>query len=86
MEMDCTSCGARFRCPVAAEPGSVACIVVRLKLNETKESGGPYHIAGTPKFCPICGRPLRVIGAQRFCNNVQCENRYIPMGEEHDRP
>ena len=20
------------------------------------------------------------IGTERFCNNVQCENRYIPMG------
>ena len=23
----------------------------------------------------------RVIGTERFCNNVQCVNRYIPMGD-----
>ena len=28
-------------------------------------------------FCQFCGKRLRVIGTERFCNNVNCQNRYI---------
>ena len=80
--MDCNSCGVRFRCPLAAEPGSFMCILTRAQYGGQKER--PYQTPVTPKFCPICGKPLKVIGTERFCNNVQCENRYIPM-EGHDR-
>ena len=79
--MDCNSCGVRFRCPLAAEPGSLACTFTLFMYGGEKR---PYQTPGTPKFCPICGKPLKVIGTERFCNNVQCENRYIPM-EGHDR-
>lgn len=75
--MDCSSCGVRFRCPLAAEPGSFACTLTRV-MYDGEES--PYRKHGTPKFCPLCGKPLKVIGTERFCNNVQCENRFIPMG------
>lgn len=23
-----------------------------------------------------CGKPLKIIGTERFCNNVQCFNRF----------
>ena len=75
--MDCSSCGVRFRCPLAAEPGSFACTLTRVMYGREES---PYRKHGTPKFCPLCGKPLKVIGTERFCNNVQCENRFIPMG------
>lgn len=75
--MDCSSCGVRFRCPLAAEPGSFACTLTRVMYGGEES---PYRKHGTPKFCPLCGKPLKVIGTERFYNNVQCENRFIPMG------
>ena len=75
--MDCSSCGVRFRCPLAAEPGSFACTLTRVMYGGEES---PYRKHGTSKFCPLCGKPLKVIGTERFCNNVQCENRFIPMG------
>lgn len=75
--MDCSSCGVRFRCPLAAEPGSFACTLTRVMYGGEES---PYRKHGTPKFFPLCGKPLKVIGTERFCNNVQCENRFIPMG------
>lgn len=75
--MDCSSCGVRFRCPLAAEPGSFACTLTRVMYGGEES---PYRKHGTPKFCPLCGKPLKVIGTELFCNNVQCENRFIPMG------
>ena len=75
--MDGSSCGVRFRCPLAAEPGSFACTLTRVMYGGEES---PYRKHGTPKFCPLCGKPLKVIGTERFCNNVQCENRFIPMG------
>lgn len=75
--MDCSSCGVRFRCPLAAEPGSFACTLTRVMYGGEES---PYRKHGTPKFCPLCGKPLKVIGTERFCNNVQCENRFITMG------
>ena len=75
--MDCSSCGVRFRCPLAAEPGSFACTLTRVMYGGEES---PYRKHGTPKFCPIFGKPLKVFGTESFCNNVQCENRFIPMG------
>jgi NAD-dependent DNA ligase len=51
-----------------------------LQAGGTKADGNPYQTRGVPKFCPNCGKLLKVIGAERFCNNVQCENRYVSMG------
>lgn len=28
-------------------------------------------------FCQFCGQPLRQIGEERFCSNVNCKNRYV---------
>lgn len=30
----------------------------------------------SPTFCAYCGKPLKIIGTERFCNNVQCFNRF----------
>lgn len=80
--MKCSSCRVRSRCCLSIEPNSLECIETLTKYSGDEER--PYRTPGTPKFCPICGKPLRVIGTERFCNNVQCENRYIPM-EGHKR-
>lgn len=75
--MDCSSCEARHNCMAVVEPGSIACTLTRVMYGGEES---PYRKHGTPKFCPLCGKPLKVIGTERFCNNVQCENRFIPMG------
>ena len=28
-------------------------------------------------ICQYCGHRLREIGRERFCNNVNCQNRYV---------
>lgn len=28
-------------------------------------------------YCQYCGHRLREIGRERFCNNVNCRNRYV---------
>lgn len=28
-------------------------------------------------YCQYCGHRLREIGRERFCNNVNCQNRYV---------
>jgi hypothetical protein len=30
----------------------------------------------SPTFCAYCGKPLKIIGTERFCNNVQCFKRF----------
>lgn len=76
--MDCVSCRVRFRRFSKAKPNSLACILTLTTYGQREES--LYQAPGTPKFCPIFGKSLWVIGTERFCNNVQCENRYVPMG------
>lgn len=43
--------------------------------------GKPHADDGPPKqaghFCQFCGQPLREIGRERFCNNVNCTNRFV---------
>ena len=78
--MDCSSCKARHNCMAVVEPGSIACMAHLLQAGGTKADGNPYQTRGVPKFCPNCGKLLKVIGAGRFCNNVQWENRCVSMG------
>lgn len=59
----------------AAQPGSVMCLVNRMRYGGTHADDAPPRQAGN--FCQFCGQPLRVIGTERFCNNVNCQNRYI---------
>lgn len=30
----------------------------------------------SPTYCAYCGKPLKIIGTERFCDNVQCFNRF----------
>lgn len=30
----------------------------------------------SPEYGKYCGNPLKIIGTERFCNNVQCFNRF----------
>lgn len=54
-EEKCNRCPVRNRCSIACEPGSVMCIMNRLRSGSThddeiRETGG--------QCCPYCGRPL----------------------------
>ncbi|MFQ7018164.1 MAG: hypothetical protein ACLRRI_00720 [Oscillospiraceae bacterium] len=45
--------------------------------------GGTHADDAPPRqdggFCQYCGQPLREIGRERFCNNVNCRNRYVSV-------
>ena len=70
--MKCYNCKAKAHCIAAVQPGSVMC-----KINLIKY-GGTHADDGQPgNYCQYCGKRLRVIGTERFCNNVNCEHRYI---------
>lgn len=70
---DCYYCKAKAHCIAAAQPGSVVCMINRMRYGGTHADDRPKIQAA---FCPYCGQRLRIIGNQRFCNNVQCGNRY----------
>lgn len=71
----CYTCPARTKCIAACEPGSVMCMVNRMKY--THAQADPPAAGDRPLYCAYCGKPLRVIGSERFCNNVQCGHRYV---------
>lgn len=71
----CDNCKANKECSVAVEPGSVVCMVNRLRYGGTHADNVASRQAGD--FCQFCGHRLRTIGGKRFCNNVNCKNRYV---------
>ena len=75
--MDCYYCKAKKYCMAAAQPGSMMCLVNRMRYGGTHADDQPPRQAGG--FCQYCGQPLREIGRERFCNNVNCRNRYVSV-------
>lgn len=71
---ECYNCYAKDKCIAAAEPGSVVCMVNRMRCGGTHADDRPDRKVAS--FCAYCGKPLKVIGSERFCNNVNCINRY----------
>lgn len=75
--MDCYYCKAKGQCLAAAQPGSVMCMVNRMRYGGTHADDRPPRQEGG--FCQFCGQPLRQIGEARFCNNVNCRNRFVDV-------
>lgn len=73
--MECYNCKAKAHCIAAVQLGSVMCKINLMKYGGTHADDAPYRQAGN--YCQYCGERLRVIGMERFCNNVNCEHRYI---------
>lgn len=73
--MECYNCKAKAHCIAAVQPGSVMCKINLMKYGGTHADDAPYRQVGN--YCQYCGERLRVIGTERFCNNVNCEHRYI---------
>lgn len=73
--MDCYYCKAKENCMAAVEPGSVICMVNRMHHGGTHADDVVNKQPGD--YCQYCGRRLREIGRERFCNNVNCQNRYV---------
>lgn len=73
--INCHNCKAKANCLASVERGSVMCMLNLEKYGGTHADDAPYRQDGN--FCKFCGRPLRVIGTERFCNNMNCQNRYI---------
>lgn len=69
---DCRNCRAKSQRIAVAEPGSVM-VINRLKYGGTHTDDLADRRA---TYCQFCGKPLRIIGTERFCNNVNCFNRY----------
>lgn len=51
------------------------CTVNRMKYTHA-QADAPAAVE-RPLYCAYCGKPLRVIGSERFCNNAQCGHRYV---------
>lgn len=70
---------ARAYCWEAVEPGSIMCGINLMQHGGTKsepETPRSISVKLSPTFCAYCGKPLKIIGTERFCNNVQCFNRF----------
>lgn len=57
------------------QPGSVLCLMNRMRYCGTHAEEEPRRQRGD--YCQYCGHRLREIGRERFCNNVNCRNRYV---------
>ena len=73
--MECYRCKAKSHCLAAAQPGSIMCQVNLMRYGGTHADDVPPRQKG--EFCQFCGKPLRQIGQERFCNNVNCQNRFV---------
>lgn len=74
--MDCYDCKAKSVCAaVVVQPGSVLCLMNRMRYCGTHAEEEPRRQRGD--YCQYCGHRLREIGRERFCNNVNCRNRYV---------
>ena len=72
----CYNCAARNKCNAAVEYGSVICVLNRMQSGQSKASFIGEQKETKPTYCAYCGKPLKIIGSECFCNNVQCINRY----------
>lgn len=71
---ECYYCKAKEHCIAAAQPGSVLCMVNRMRYGGTHADDAPPRMEAV--YCQFCGYPLKIIGRKRFCNNARCLNRY----------
>lgn len=68
--MDCYDCKAKSVCAAVVQPGSVICLMNRMRYCGTHAEEEPQRQQGD--YCQYCGQRLREIGRERFCNNVNC--------------
>lgn len=73
--MECCNCKAKNVCMAAAQPGSVICMVNRMRYGGTHADEEVQRQCGD--YCQYCGHRLREFGGGRFCDNVNCRNRYV---------
>lgn len=73
--MDCYDCKAKSVCAAVVQRGSVMCLMNRMRYCGTHAEEEPRRQQGD--YCQYCGHRLREIGRERFCNNVNCRNRYV---------
>lgn len=72
--MRCYACKAKEYCSAAVQPGSFVCMVNLMRYGGTHADDTPLRQYGN--FCQYCGNPLKVVGSNRYCDNVLCENRF----------
>lgn len=73
--MSCYNCKAKHNCLATVQKGSIMCLANKLNYSGTHGEEESYRQEGT--FCQYCGKPLKVYGSERFCNNPRCQNRYV---------
>lgn len=71
---DCFYCKAKGMCSAAAEPGSVMCMINRMRYGGTHAD--EEQVRQPVLFCQYCGHRLQENGKERFCNNTYCLNCY----------
>lgn len=86
--MDCDTCKANAACMAYVQPGSLLCTINRMNYcgthaEETEaRSKQAARQTGEALYCQYCGRPLRIVGRRRFCNNMKCANRFVEIVEK----
>lgn len=73
--VECYDCKAKGTCSAVVQQGSVMCMMNRLRYCGT-HAEEEQRKRQEGDFCQYCGQRLRVIGRERFCNNVNCRNRF----------
>lgn len=66
--MDCYNCKAKSVCAAVVQPGSVICLMNRMRYCGTHAEEEPRRQQGD--YCQYCGHRLREIGRERFCNRL----------------
>lgn len=75
--MSCYTCKAKNYCSSAVQEDSIVCMMNRVRYGGTH--GEEEQLRQEGIFCQHCGKPLKVYGSERFCNNPRCRNRYVSV-------
>ena len=73
--MECCNCKANGVCAAVVQPGSMICMMNRMRYCGTHAEEEAHRQPGD--YCQYCGQRLREIERERFCNNANCRNRSV---------
>ena len=74
--MSCRNCKARTHCSICVGEGSIACFLTSMLYGGTHGDYDAESGDTRPTYCAYCGRPLKIVENERFCDNANCLNRY----------
>lgn len=79
---ECDACKANRECMAYVQPGSLICTLNKINYCGTHAEERQLRRQLENRqilYCQYCGKPLKIEGSLRYCNNVQCINRFEPV-------